>query len=129
MGMTVDPTTDERIQMILGDVRIVLINQEEILQEIKHTNRRLRIMAKTIADLDVELGNLDTDVATLKTDNDALLAKLAALPQSPDLTAQVEHAQKVDALLKAIIASDTPSPDPTPAPTGFTPVPGVLPTP
>lgn len=60
----------------------------------------------TIADLDAELAKSDTTVASLKTDNDKILAILQAGPQSPDVAAQVTHLQNVNGALAVILAQD-----------------------
>lgn len=72
-----------------------------------------------LTDIDKALGTVDTDVATLKTSNAAILAKLLAGPQTPDTAAQVAHIQAVDVILQQLLTADnaalTPTPTPTPA--------------
>lgn len=59
-----------------------------------------------LKDVDAALAGVDTDVATLITDNQAILAKLQALPTSPDTSAQIAHIQAIDVALQALIAND-----------------------
>lgn len=87
--------------------------QDEILRRLDNIERTTnllvqqsrRIMAD-LKDVDAALAGVDTDVATLITDNQAILAKLQALPTSPDTSAQIAHIQAIDVALQALIAND-----------------------
>lgn len=73
-----------------------------------------------LTDVDKALTVVDTDVATLKASNAAILAKLQAGPQTPDTAAQVAHIQAVDLVLQQLLTADA---------SALTPTPPVAPTP
>ena len=99
------PTQLDRIE---AGIHEVLGNQSLEL------NKENKIMA-TLADLDAELAKSDTSVAAIQTDTDAIIAKLQAGPQSPDVTAQLTHLQNVNAALAVIQASEDATLNPPPA--------------
>jgi hypothetical protein len=87
---------------------------DELLRRLDNIERNTYLLIQqsrrilvNLTDIDNALGTVDTDLATLQTDNQAILAKLAAGPQTPDTTAQVNHIKAIDTLIQTLIAADT----------------------
>jgi CHAD domain-containing protein len=92
---------------------------------LKSITRRLDTMAGKVTDIDAILTTLETDLATLQTQNaetlQLLQSKQASNP-TVDLSQEIARIAAVDAALNALSASQASADAPAPTPTPSTPV-------